>query len=313
MDLSIVSTMYESAPYLREFHARVSAAAASLTSDFEIILVNDGSPDDSLTLASEIARSDPRLRIVDLSRNFGHHMAMMTGLAHARGDVVLLIDCDLEEPPEILKDFHGERLRTGADVVYGVQAQRKGSRLERLTGTIYYKLYNLLSLEPIPENLITARLMTRRYVASLIAHREREVHIAGLWATTGFRQVPFSVAKTSRGITTYNIVRRFAMLVTAVTSFSNRPLVWIFYVGVFLLAVSAGAALCLAIRVVLFGSLLAGWASLMVSIWLLGGLSLFCAGLFGIYLSKVFTEVKRRPYTIIRAVHEHRANNEGTV
>jgi len=307
MRLSVVSTLYQSAPYLREFHARVSAAALKLTDDFEIVLVNDGSPDQSLDLAMELARSDPRVHIVDLSMNFGHHKAMMTGLGKTSGALVFLLDCDLEEPPEILDAFERERLRTGADVVYGVQSRRKGSLFERVTGWLYYKIYNRLSPEPIPENVITARLMTRRYVDSLVAHGEREVHIAGLWVTTGFQQVPLAVAKASRGASTYHISRRIGILVTAVTSFSNTPLMWIFYSGLVILTTSGAAAAYVIARVLFRGALLAGWASLIVSIWLLGGLTLFCIGLIGIYLSRIFSEVKKRPYTIVRAVYERGA------
>src|SRR5262247_1354941 len=120
MKLSIVTTLYNSAPYLTEFHERVCAAAVQVSDDFEIVLVNDGSPDNSLAVALELHRKDPRVAIVDLSRNFGHHKAMMTGLAHARGDLVFLLDSDLEEEPELLQKFYDEMSRTGADVVFGV-------------------------------------------------------------------------------------------------------------------------------------------------------------------------------------------------
>ncbi|MGH9548808.1 MAG: glycosyltransferase family 2 protein, partial [Terriglobales bacterium] len=126
MDLSIVTTLYASAPYLEEFYARTCVVAERVTSDFEIILVNDGSPDNSLEIALSLYRKDARVRIVDLSRNFGHHKAMMTGLAHARGDMVFLLDSDLEEEPELLNTFYEKLQQTGADVVFGVQQKRKG-------------------------------------------------------------------------------------------------------------------------------------------------------------------------------------------
>ena len=186
MRLSVVTTLYASAPYLREFHARASAAARALAQDYELVLVNDGSPDDSLAIALELFHADPHVRVIDFSRNFGHHKAMMTGLAHARGELVFLIDCDLEEDPELLATF-AERLRTsGADVVYGVQRERKGNALDRLGARAFYAVFNWLSSDPIPPNLLTARLMTRRYVDALTAHRERQTQISGLWAITGF-------------------------------------------------------------------------------------------------------------------------------
>lgn len=300
MMLSIVTTLYNSAPYLEEFCDRVCAAASQITPDFEIILVNDGSPDNSLDLALELYRKDSRVRIVDLSRNFGHHKAIMTGLSHARGDLVFLLDSDLEEEPELLHNFYDEMKRTGADVVFGVQEQRKGKPFERVSGSLYFKVFNLFSTHQIPTNHITARLMTGAYVAALIGHQEREFVLSGLWALTGFQQVPLIVRKHDKGTSSYSLRRKIAHLVNAITSFSNKPLVLIFYLGCFIVLLSSIAATDLIVRKLFFGALLEGWASLVISIWLLGGLTIFCLGVIGIYLAKVFIEVKQRPYTIVK-------------
>src|SRR6266498_3016010 len=156
MTLSIVTTLYDSAPYLEQFYVRVCAAAEQITQDYEIILVNDGSPDNSLDIALSIYLRDKRVRVIDLSRNFGHHKAMMTGLAHARGDLVFLLDSDLEEEPELLNTFYEKLQQTGADVVFGVQEKRKGRLLERVSGLVFFKLFNLLSTHQMLPNLITA-------------------------------------------------------------------------------------------------------------------------------------------------------------
>lgn len=304
MTLSIVTTLYNSAPYMENFHLRVCAAAEQITRDYEIILVNDGSPDNSLDLAIGIHLKDNRVRVVDLARNFGHHKAMMTGLAHARGDLVFLLDSDLEEEPELLNQFHEELQRTGADVVFGVQEKRKGRLFERISGSLYFKVFNLFSTHPIPSNHITARLMSREYVAALMRHREREFVMSGLWALTGFNQLPITVRKHHKTSSTYGLRRKLSHLVNAITSFSNKPLVLIFYLGCVILLVSSVAAADMIIRKILFGTLLQGWASLIVSIWLLGGLTIFCLGVIGIYLAKIFIEVKQRPYTIIKRVFE---------
>lgn len=304
MRLSIVATLYRSAAHLREFHARVSAAAARLSPDYEIVLVNDGSPDDSLDVALDLHAADPRVRIVDLSRNFGHHKAMMTGLAHARGELVFLIDCDLEEEPESLATFMDTMTTTGADVVYGVQKRRRGGAFERWSGALFFTAFNTLSDQPIPANLITMRLMTRRYVSALVSHQEREMVIAGLWAITGFRQVPLEVVKLGKSATTYQIAHKVSILVNGITSFSARPLEFIFYLGVGIGAVSGLAAVYLVLRRLFFGTMLAGWPSLIVSMWLLGGLMLSSIGVIGIYLSKIFIETKQRPYTIVRHFYE---------
>lgn len=301
MRLSIVSSMYRSAPYLEAFHRRCVAAAARLTGDFEILLVNDGSPDDSLQIALDLRRRDPRVRVIDLSRNFGHHRALMTGLARADGDLVFLLDCDLEEEPEWLLTFHAALAGSGADVVYGVQDARKGGWLERTSGRLFFALFNQMLTHPIPANVVTARLMTRRYVQALVTHRDREICLAGLWVITGFEQRALAVRKRSREDSTYTLRMRVSAFVNAITSFSNRPLIFIFQIGmsVMLLSIVAGSVL-------MYQSLsgyvgVPGWASIMVSIWFLGGLTIFSVGVIGVYLAKVFTETKDRPYTIVRA------------
>jgi putative glycosyltransferase len=302
MSVSIVATLYRSAEHLEAFHRRATAAARALDERYELVLVNDGSPDESLDMAAALARRDPAVKVIDLSRNFGHHKAMMTGLAHATGDHIFLIDSDLEEDPELLSHFHEEMQRTQADVVFGVQARRKGGAVERFTGALYYRLFNALSSHPIPPNLLTVRLMTRRYLNALLDHRERELNIGGLWAITGFRQHAVVVTKHSSGATTYDLRRKVGHLVDSVTSFSNKPLVFIFYLGTTISVLASIAAAVLIARRVFFGVLLAGWPSLIVSVWLLGGLTLLCLGILGIYLAKVFTETKQRPYTIIRQI-----------
>jgi len=304
MDLSIVTTLYYSAPYLQEFYERACAAAEKVTSDYEIVFVNDGSPDESLEVVLGLCEKDERVRVIDLSRNFGHHRAIMTGLAHARGELVFLIDCDLEEEPEFLGTFHSRLKEAGADVVYGVQQTRKGGLFERLSGKLFYWTVNLLSGYAVPANLITVRLMTRRYVQSLIEHRDREIFLAGLWAITGYKQVPITVKKHDKGHSTYSFTHKISTLVNAITSSSAKPLVFIFYLGCVIVALSSTAALYLVVRRLFFGEMLAGWPSLIVSIWLLGGLTIFCLGLIGFYISKIFLETKERPYTIIREIHE---------
>ena len=275
-----------------------------LTPDYEIVLVNDGSPDDSLAVALKLLEHDDRVRIIDLARNFGHHKAMMTGLAEARGDLVFLIDSDLEEAPELLIEF-SEAMQDGqADVVYGVQDARRGGFVERSSGWLFFKLFNLLSDQPIPDNLVTVRLMTRRYVSALVSHRERKMMIAGLWALTGFNQIARTIAKGAKGHTSYSFRRKVSLLVDSITSFSDRPLVLIFYLGLAIGGTSSLAAVYLVVRRLFFGVALPGWPSLIVSIWMLGGLMLICLGIIGIYLSKVFIETKQRPYTIVRQIYE---------
>ena len=305
MMVSVVTSLYCSAPYIREFHRRMSTVVSGITPDYEIIFINDGSPDDSLQVALEICRAHPEVRVIDLSRNFGHHKALMTGLIHARGQYVFLIDVDLEEEPELFTRFWEELMHSpDTDVVYGVQANRRGGLFERFSGRLFYWSLNMLSSVPIPPNLITARLMTRRYVDALTQYREQEVFLAGLWAAAGFVQRPLVVNKLRGSPTTYSPRRKLAILINSITSFSDRPLVIIFYLGLTITLVSAGFIAKLLIQKTWFRVGVEGWVSIVASLWLLGGITIFCIGVIGIYLSKVFIETKRRPYTTIRRIYK---------
>jgi len=304
MKLSIVATLYQSAPYIREFYERSCRAAQALVGeDFEIILVNDGSPDNSVDLAIELHQQDARVVVVDLSRNFGHHKAMMTGLAQASGEHVFLIDSDLEEEPEWLILFNQQMRHEHSDVVYGIQGERKGNAFEQVTGSAFYKLFRLLTGINQPNNIVTARLMSRRYVQALLSHQERELNIGGLWIITGFKQATQLVRKHSTSPTTYTLSGKFSHLVNAVTSFSSLPLVYTFYSG---LLISLSALLFIAylfVRYFFISSPPSGYTSLIASVWLFAGLIIFFLGVQGIYISKIFSEVKQRPYTIIRQIH----------
>jgi len=303
MKLSVVATLYQSAPYIDEFYLRTRAAAKNLTDDYEIIFVNDGSPDDSLLRAVRLTQSDNRVMLVDLSRNFGHHKAMMTGLSCAQGERIFLIDSDLEEEPEWLISFSEQMDRDKCDVVYGVQEQRKGGFFERWSGHWFYALFQLITGLTLPKNIVTARLMTRRYVEALIRHNEREIFLAGLWHITGFDQRSQSIKKRNTSETTYTFRHKMSLLVNSVTSFSNAPLKAIFYIGGTISLLASAYTTYLIINWLAFAKPLSGWTSLIASIWLLGGAIISFIGVIGIYLSKIFMETKRRPYTIIRQVY----------
>lgn len=304
MKLSIVATLYQSAPYINEFYARASTAARLLVEEeFEIVLVNDGSPDNSLDLAIKLTEQDSYVVVVDLSRNFGHHKAMMTGLAHAKGERVFLIDSDLEEEPEWLLSFSKQMKNDLCDVVYGVQECRKGNWFERWSGQWFYRFFKALTGLALPENVVTTRLMTRRYVDALLFHQEREVFMAGLWHITGFDQRPQVIKKHSTSETTYTFRSKMSLLVNSVTSFSNAPLISIFYIGAFISLFALVYIAYLITHWLFLAKPMSGWTSVMASIWLLGGLVISFIGVVGIYLSKIFSETKQRPYTIVRQIY----------
>jgi putative glycosyltransferase len=303
MKLSIVTTMYWSETYLEEFYQRCKTEVQKITNDYEIIFVNDGSPDHSLQKAIKLSERDDQVVVVDLSRNFGHHKAMMTGLSYTSGDLIFLIDSDLEEEPELLQIFYSRLTEENCDVVFGVQESRKGNIFEKWTGEIFYRIINYLSEIEMPRNIITARLMSRRYVDSLLKFKEQEIFLAGIWYITGFNQIAVEVVKHSTSKTTYKLKNKVAMVINAVTSFSNKPLLLIFNLGMTITIISFFYILYLIVRKVFYAQSLEGWTSLIVSVWFIGGLIISFIGIVGIYLSKIFIETKSRPYTIIREIY----------
>lgn len=304
MKLSIVATLYQSAPYIGEFHRRASAVARQLAADdYEIVFVNDGSPDNSLDLAVTLTKEDEHAVVVDLSRNFGHHKAMMAGLEHASGELVFLIDSDLEEEPEWLLEFSAAMNSESADVIYGVQQSRKGSWFERWSGELYYSTFNWLCNIDHPRNVVTARLMSRRYVDALLQFREREMVISCLWVIAGFKQCPQLVRKHMTSATTYSLAKKIEHATNSVTSFSDVPLKLIFYMGLLMFFGAFFYSIFLVFNRLVHAQGVDGWTSVMVSIWLLGGMVISFIGVIGIYLAKVFTETKQRPYTIVRRIY----------
>jgi putative glycosyltransferase len=303
MKISIVTTLYKSARYVDEFHRRISEEVAKITGDYEIIMVDDGSPDDSLATAITLVERDRRLRVIELSRNYGHHKAMMTGLEHASGELVFLIDSDLEEPPELLRHFYETMLQGSWDVVYGYQKQRKGGWFDRQSGALAWRLINLMLPIDVPHNHSTVRLMTRAYTQALVQHKEHKTAIGGLWVITGFRQTGIEFTKGDRGTRSYTLLGRLHMLLDSITSFSEIPLFAVFFLGLGILGGSVVVAAGL-VLLRLMGAALEGWVSVMISVWILGGLAIFCIGVVGLYVSRIFIETKGRPYTILRNIHQ---------
>lgn len=303
VSLSIVSTLYRSASFLPRFVAECRDTLASAgIDDYEIVFVNDGSPDDSRQRVLDERARDERIKLVDLSRNFGHHRAALAGLSYARGEHVFLIDCDLEVlPGELLRMFDVMR-ETGADVVYGVQENRKGGLVERVGGDLFWRLFNRLSETAVPENVLTERLMTRRYVDALLSLGDRNIFMAGMMYWTGFLQVGIPIVKTLReGRSTYTLRRRISLLVEAVTSFSTVPLKMTLGIGMGFLAVSIALAIALLLKkLVSPETVLLGFTSLMLVILAVGGIVITLMGVLGLYIAKIFIQAQGRPAFIVR-------------
>ncbi|MEQ7050303.1 glycosyltransferase family 2 protein [Paenibacillaceae sp. P-4] len=305
MQISIVTTLYRSEAYLIEFHERIKKAVNQLNLQHEIIMVNDGSPDNSLDTALKIRDKDPAVKVIDLSRNFGHHKAILTGLSYATGDKIFLIDCDLEEDPELLVSFYRAwENEQEYDVIFGVQEQREGTFYRRWAGTMFYKLFNMLSDEKIPQNPCTVRLFTKRYVDSLLSLNDKNVFLAAMYEKVGYKQKAISIKKEYKGSSSYNIIRKVALTLEGLTSFSSKPLTSIMGCGFIISLLSIMYTIYLIINKLIYDAIIGGWTSLMVSIWFLSGLLMFSMGIVGLYISKIFNETKDRPLTIVRKVYE---------
>lgn len=306
MKISIVATLFLSSRYLQEFHRRITATVNGITDDYELILVNDGSPDNSLEVARELLLHDRHIVVLDLSRNFGHHRAIMAGLERSTGDYVFLIDVDLEEDPESLGAFwqylsaHPE-----ADVVIGESpTKQQGSLFRRFASSWFYDLFNFLSDIHLSKSELVSRLMRRRYVESLMLYREREIFIPGILADVGYNQHYLPAQKTFDGNSTYTLRRRIAMAVDAITSFSSKPLLMMFYMGSSFVMFATFVILYLLINKLLFGYAVLGWASLAATLFFIGGITIFSLGIVGMYVAKIYREVKQRPNVIVKAVYQ---------
>jgi len=305
MKLSIVTTMYKSSPYIDEFYTRISQEAMKITDDYEIIFVDDGSPDDSLRKAISLYEKDKSVKIIELSRNFGHHKAIMTGLSFAKGEYVFLIDSDLEEEPEFLgqfwKELHKEK---NLDVVYGVQESRKGGWFEKWSGDMFYRTFNFFSGIKIPKNFLTVRLMTQQYVLNLVSFQEKEVVFSILTVLTGFKTKELVVKKLGHSPTTYSTLSKIKLLFKIITASSSKPLWLAFNFGLLVTASSILYILYLIYRKIYHNIVIDGWTSVMVLTSFFGGLIIFFLGVIGIYLAEIFIEVKNRPFTIIKKIYE---------
>jgi putative glycosyltransferase len=303
MKLSIVTTMFYSEDYLTEFYKRTLTVVKKLGLSYEFIFVDDGSPDESLFVALKLQAEDSNIKVIELSRNFGHQRAIMTGLQYASGDFTFLIDCDLEESPELLNEFWLQIGQSDRDVIYAVQVKRKGEWFERVTGRVFYKILSALSPVDYPADTLTARVMKKKYVDAIVKFPEKELDLWGIFALAGFNQQQIFVQKGHKGISTYTFRKKIKRSVEIITSFSHRPLYLTFLLGLICFFISFINLLLIFYKKMVLHVEVEGWASILASIWFVGGMILFVLGIFGIYLSKMFLEIKNRPLTIVRNVY----------
>jgi dolichol-phosphate mannosyltransferase len=301
--VSVVVPCLNEEESLRGTHARLSSALAQLSANFEIIYVDDGSTDASPQVLRELQAVDNRIRVVRFSRNFGHQMAITAGLEHAAGDAVVIIDADLQDPPETILDFFC-KWEEGYDVVYGVRAQREGETAFKLwTAKLFYRCMTHLSDTQIPLDTGDFRLMDRRVVNVLLGMPERDRFVRGMVSWLGFSQVAVPYRREPRlaGITKFSFFKMLRFAMDGIFSFSIVPLrvaTWTGFITSFLAIV--GVVLVSLERLLGVQGLVRGWTSTMFAVLFIGGVQLICMGIIGEYVGRIYGESKHRPLYVVR-------------
>ena len=304
--LSVVVPVFNELDVLPVFYERVSAVGESLAPmEYELVFVDDGSRDGSSERLRAMAAADARIRVLRFSRNFGHQVAITAGIDHARGDCVVVIDSDLQDPPEVIPRMV-QKWREGFDVVYGVRARRDGeTRMKLWTASAFYRTLNRLTSVEIPLDVGDFRLLSRRAASHLSRMRESDRYVRGLVSWMGFRQTGVEYDRDRRyaGETKYPYRKMLKFALDGITSFSTLPLKLATWLGY---GASAFAFLYLASVFVqkLVGITVQGWATIMVAMLFLGGVQLICIGIAGEYIGRIFTEVKGRPIYIVEELIE---------
>jgi dolichol-phosphate mannosyltransferase len=297
--LSVVAPMYDEESTAEAFYERVCAALEGVP--FELVVVDDGSSDGTTAVLERLSRNDPRVRVVLLSRNFGHQTAITAGLDHARGDAVVMIDADLQDPPEVIPTLI-ERWRAGADVVYAVRELREGeTRFKLTTARWFYQLMSKLSNIELQQDAGDFRLMSRRALDALLAMRERSRYLRGMTVWVGFTQAAVTYQRDPRyaGETKYTLRKMLRFSLDAISSFSHVPLQAATVLG-FLFSFIAFLAIPVVLALKIVGSYLPGFTTITIVVLLLGGMNLIAVGIIGEYVGRIYDEVKRRPLYLVR-------------
>jgi polyisoprenyl-phosphate glycosyltransferase len=301
--ISFVLPVYDEADGLRAFHTALTHAAAQRPDlTFEFVYVNDGSRDASLDVLHELQRGDPRVRVLDLSRNFGHQVAITAGIDHAYGDAVVVMDTDLQDPPAVALDLIAA-WEGGADVAYAQRRSRQDTRFKRFSAWLYYAMLRVFADVDIPRNTGDFRLMDRRAADALRQHRERNRFVRGLVASLGFTQVavPFDRDERAAGTTHYPVTKMARLAADGITSFSTAPLRMITRLGLLTVALAlAGIGYAVTKKVFWPETVVEGWTWLVVAVLFIGGVQMLSLGVIGSYVGRIYAEVQDRPLYLLR-------------
>ena len=299
--ISVVAPAYNEQEVLGEFHRRVTDVLIKLGCEYEIVLVNDGSRDTTLALMHALRERDPHVTVVDLSRNFGKEIALSAGLDHTKGEVVIILDSDLQDPPELIPEMLAS-WRLGYDVVYGVRTQRDGETwFKQLTAKYFYRLIKKVSRVDIPKDTGDFRLMTRRAVDAVGKLREEHRFMKGLFAWIGFPSTPIFYRRDPRaaGTTSWNYWNLWNFALEGITSFTVAPLKVATYLGLGVAVMALLYAAFVVWKALMYSDPVQGYPSLMAAMLFLGGVQLISIGLLGEYVGRIFNEVKQRPLYLV--------------
>lgn len=300
---SIVAPVYNEEETVHHFYERVIHVMEEVGEPFELVLINDGSSDGSYRAMRELHLRDPRVRVVNFARNFGHQIAITAGLDYARGQAVIIIDSDLQDPPEVIPDLIA-RWRDGAEVVYAQRKNRRGeSKFKVLTAAVFYRLIGRITSVNIPQDTGDFRLLDRQVVDNLIQMREHHRFMRGLSAWIGFRQEAVLYERHERyaGTTKYPLMKMVRFSLDAITSFSHVPLQLATSFGFFLAGISlVGVVIAALLRI--FTGAIVGQATTLIMVLFIGGIQLIFLGVIGEYLGRIYDEVRARPLYVVRDV-----------
>ncbi|OPJ60509.1 glycosyltransferase family 2 protein [Clostridium oryzae] len=300
--ISVVVPMYNEEKVVEECYKRLTKVLISLKIEYEIIFVNDGSRDNTEIILRSIAATDTRARVINFSRNFGHQTAVTAGICNAEGDVVVLIDADLQDPPELIEEMVKIK-QQGYDVVYGKRKHREGETLFKLiTAKYFYRFINYMSDVDIPKDTGDFRLMDRKVVDIFKTMPERNRFIRGMVSWIGFKQTAIEYEREKRfaGKTKYSLSKMINFAYDGIISFSNKPLKFVSLMGLATVFISIVLLIYSIVIKLTTSHATAGWASIMVTITFLGGMQLFAMGIIGEYIARIYDESKNRPMYVIK-------------
>jgi dolichol-phosphate mannosyltransferase len=302
VDISVIVPVFNEESNLSVLHEKLVNVVTAITNSYEIIFINDGSKDNSLQVIKSLAQQYPQVKYVDFSKNFGHQLAVFAGLEHATGNAIVIIDADLQDPPELIVDLYN-KLQQGFDVVYAQREQRVGETWHKLlTAKLFYRFINRLSDVAIPLDTGDYRIMTKKIKDIIVAMPEHNKFLRGQIAWTGFNQTSVLYKRNERysGTTNYSYSKMFSFAFDGITAFSNLPLRLATYMGFLVSFVSFLVIIYTLYQKYINNNVVQGWSSLMVSILFIGGVQLICLGIIGEYLGRIMDNVKQRPLYIVR-------------